>query len=68
MRSFKDILKIIRNGLAIYGAACLVTGWASDRMEKSWNRVVSRTEDSIHEFIYGEPKEVIIDGECQEVG
>jgi len=67
MRTAKDILALVRNGLAIYGTYCILSEHVSKRIEKSWDKIVDRTEEKLHEFIYGEPKEKIIEVDYEEV-
>lgn len=67
MRTANDVWKLVRNGLAIYGGYCLLSGTASKKLENSWNRIVDHTEEKLHEFVYGEPKEKVIEAEFEEV-
>ena len=67
MRSMKDILKVIRNGLAIYGGWCLLSGSASKKLEGRWRDMIDYTDDKIHEWAYGEPKEKVIEVDYEEV-
>lgn len=67
MRKLNDILKTVKTGLALYGCYCLVSGSVSKRISENWNNMVDHTEDKLHEFVYGKPKEKVIDAEFEEV-
>lgn len=67
MRKLNDILRLVRNGLALYGGYCLIAGNVARKMETSWNNIVDHTEEKLHEFVYGEQKEKVIDAEFEEV-
>lgn len=67
MRPVTDILRAIRNGLAIYGGICLVSGVTVDQIEKKWDRILDKTEDRLSMMFYGHPKERVIEVEYEEV-
>lgn len=67
MRRITDILRAIRNGLAIYGGVCLVSGVTVDQLEKKWDRILDKTEDRLNMIFYGKPKERVIEVEYEEV-
>lgn len=67
MRPVTDILRAIRNGLAIYGGICLVSGVTVDQIEKKWDRILDKTEDRLSMIFYGKPKERVIEVEYEEV-
>ena len=67
MRSLTDILKLVRNGLAIYGGYCLLRGPVADSMEKRLDRMFDKAEDRINMIFTGQPKERPIEVEYEEV-
>ncbi len=67
MRSLTDILKLVRNGLAIYGGYCLLSGPVADSMEKRFDRMFDKVEDRINMIFTGQPKESPIEVEYEEV-
>lgn len=67
MRSMIDIFRAVRNGLAIYGGLCLISGVTVDQIEKKWDRILDKTEDRFNTLIFGKPKDRVIEVEYQEV-
>ena len=67
MRGLTDIFRAIRNGLAIYGGVCLISGVTVDQIEKKWDKILDKTEDRINMIFTGKPKERVIEVEYEEV-
>lgn len=67
MRGLTDIFRAIRNGLAIYGGVCLISGVTVDQLEKKWDKILDKTEDRLCMWITGKPKERPIEVEFEEV-
>jgi len=67
MRGLSDIFRAFRNGLAIYGGVCLISGVTVDQIEKKWDRILDKTEDRINMIFTGRPKERVIEVEYEEV-
>lgn len=67
MRSMTDIFRAVRNGLAIYGGLCLISGVTVDQIERKWDKILDKTEDRVNTLIFGKPKERVIEVEYQEV-
>jgi hypothetical protein len=67
MRSMTDIFRAVRNGLAIYGGLCLISGVTVDQIERKWDKILDKTEDRVNTLIFGKPKERVIEVEFQEV-
>ena len=63
----KKIFKGIRNALALYGAACIVSGVTVTQLERRWYKILDNTEDRLNQWLYGVPKERPIEVEYQEV-
>lgn len=68
MRPLTDIFRAVRNGLAIYGGLCLISGVTVDQIERKWDKILDKTEDRVNTLIFGKPKEQVIEVEYEEVG
>ena len=67
MRKLSDICRTVRNGLALYGGLCLLGGITIDHVERKWTQILNKTEDRIHELMYGSPVKRPIEVEFKEV-
>ena len=50
MRTLKDIWKLAKMGLMIYGGYCLITGAASKKIKENWNDILDGVEKKVGGF------------------
>lgn len=67
MQKMTDILRGVRNALALYGGVCLVSGVTMQQLEKNWDKICDKTGDRLSEWIFGKPREKIYEAEFEEV-